>query len=171
MIYIPYSETFLALAIGIRFFQGLGSACIQVAAFSIVAVQFPNGKLTFFGYCESAAGFSMMGGPIVGQILYTAFGFQGCFFAIALLILGCGILTSFMIPSIVNRSRRDSPLDTQEEDGTLLDLETSDLVSFEAKTICQITYYQILTNKRAMLGVISCIFGTIFLLFPESVIS
>lgn len=76
-----------------------------------------------------------------------------------------------MIPSIVNRSR-DSSLDTQEEeDGIHLDLQTSDLVSFEAETICQISYYQILTNKRAMLGVISCIFGTIVLLFPEPVIN
>lgn len=60
------SVWFFWLALLIRLVQGIGSACIQVAVFSIVAIQFPKEKVTYFGYCESATGIGLMAGPIVG---------------------------------------------------------------------------------------------------------
>jgi len=93
--------------------QGFGSACIQVAGknltyqklfivFSIVAIHYPIERNRYFGYCESATGIGMMGGPIIGQIFYSAFGFQGCFYATAGVLLIASIISFKFIPNEIN---------------------------------------------------------------------
>lgn len=98
-----FSVLFFLFAVIIRFIQGFGSACIQVAVFSIVALHFKQDKMRYFGYCESATGIGMMGGPIFGQLFYSAFDFQGCFYATAVVLFAAACLSFKLIPNEVNK--------------------------------------------------------------------
>ena len=53
----------------------------------MVAIEFPQDKVVYFGYCESATGVGLMAGPLVGQIFYTTFGFEGCFYSTTILLI------------------------------------------------------------------------------------
>ena len=47
----------------------------------------------------------MMSGPIIGQIFYSAFGFQGCFYATAGVLLITSIVSFKLIPNEINSSK------------------------------------------------------------------
>ena len=49
----------------------------------------------------------MMGGPIVGQVFYSAFGFSGCFYSTAFLIFGSGLLAIKFIPGSINKDKME----------------------------------------------------------------
>jgi MFS family permease len=98
----------LTAAVVIRVIQGIGSACVQVAGkisilnthivFSLIAIEFPENKIVYFGYCESATGIGLMAGPIVGQVFYSSFGFEGCFTSTTLILAFAGFLSWKLIP-------------------------------------------------------------------------
>jgi MFS family permease len=73
--------------------------------FSIVAIHYPIDRNRYFGYCESATGVGMMGGPIIGQIFYSAFGFQGCFYATSGVLLITSIISFKLIPNEINSNK------------------------------------------------------------------
>jgi len=68
-----------------------------VAVFSIVAIEFPKNKVLYFGYCESATGIGLMAGPIVGQVFYSSFGFEGCFYSTTVLLIVAGYISQRFI--------------------------------------------------------------------------
>lgn len=66
---------------------------LHLIVFSIVAIEFPLDKVRYFGYCESATGIGLMAGPIVGQVFYSAFGFEGCFYSTTVVLMLAGMLS------------------------------------------------------------------------------
>ena len=100
------------------------------------------------GFLESATGIGMMGGPIIGQITYTAFGFGGCFYSTAIVISLAGSLVYFIAPNSLN-------IDTAESE--------------ESET--KIKFKDITGNFKAMAAIFSCIIATVFLMYTEPVIS
>lgn len=155
------------LAIIIRFIQGLGSACIQVAVFSLVAIQFPDDKVVYFGYCESATGIGLMAGPIIGQVFYSKFGFAGCFYSTTLLLTMAGLLSWRYIPQEVNQGKlQECAVEDQKMD--LEDIEMEMIAQEVDKETSMVCYVR---NPRVMMPLLSCILGTIFLLFSEPIIS
>jgi Major Facilitator Superfamily len=46
-----------------------------------------------------------MAGPIVGQVFYSAFGFEGCFYSTTVVLALAGVLSSYFIPERVNIGR------------------------------------------------------------------
>jgi MFS family permease len=113
------------MAFVIRLTQGFGSACVQVAVFSIVAIQFPKEKVVYFGYCESATGIGLMAGPIVGQAFYSAFGFEGCFFSTTVVLAFAGFLSWLLIPDIIN-AHRQRKVNSGGKNGTFKQLALAD---------------------------------------------
>ena len=46
-----------------------------------------------------------MAGPIVGQVFYSAFGFEGCFYSTTVVLFAAGVLSYKLIPGSINRGR------------------------------------------------------------------
>lgn len=89
---------------------------MQVAVFSVVSIQFPESKVLYIGYCESASGVGLMAGPIVGQAFFSVFGFEGCFYATTGLLAIAGALQYAMIPEAVNRGKTNKKVEHQPMD-------------------------------------------------------
>jgi hypothetical protein len=60
--------------------------------------------MRYFGYCESASGLGMMGGPLIGQMFYSLMGFEGCFYSTAVVLLISGAFSFMYIPNSVNKA-------------------------------------------------------------------
>ena len=69
-----------------------------MAVFSLVTIHFPVEKVVYFGYCESATGIGLMAGPIVGQIFYSKYGFDGCFYSTTVMLGLAGFFSWAFIP-------------------------------------------------------------------------
>ena len=114
----------------------------------------------YFGYCESATGIGLMAGPIVGQVFYSSFGFSGCFYSTTVLLLGAGYI-SYKYINQSNKSRKsDEIMDIEGDDG--VDAEGESEMAF---------FLRALRSQGVLMPIVSCILGTIFLLFNEPIIS
>ena len=97
--------------------------------FSIVAIEFPAEKVVYFGYCESATGIGLMAGPIVGQVFYSSFGFEGCFYSTTMLLMGAGYI-SYKYIRMSAKSRKSEEIMDIEENGSGVTEEESELAFF-----------------------------------------
>ena len=71
----------------------------------------------YFGYCESATGIGLMAGPIVGQVFYSSFGFEGCFYSTTLLLIGAAYI-SYKYINQTNKSRKSEEIMDLEDHET-----------------------------------------------------
>lgn len=83
-----------------------------------MASQYKLEKDRYYGYCESATGIGMMGGPIIGQLFYSAFGFEGCFYSTAVILAMAALMTFKLVPNSVNYS---PSLNGREHSARILD--------------------------------------------------
>ena len=116
---IDNSDTFFMLAIGLRFLQGFGDACAinaskrsliepNVIVYSASAFEFPEKRDFIFGLLEASYGVGFTLGPIIGQVLYSQYGFKSCFIILScVLVLPMGLiwLMEFKKEEFVNMSR------------------------------------------------------------------
>jgi MFS family permease len=75
LVYIDDDLTFFLISIGLRIFQGFGEAAANTAISSIIGSEYPDKRDVYFGYLESSIGAGLMLGPVLGQVIYTFFGF------------------------------------------------------------------------------------------------
>ena len=139
---------------------------MQVAVFSVVSIQFPESKVLYIGYCESASGVGLMAGPIVGQAFFSVFGFEGCFYATTGLLAMAGVLQWFLIPDSVNRGKSARKIEHEP-----MDVETVASDEEEEEEETKFTLAMILSNKKVALAFFSMILATVFLLYTEPTIS
>jgi MFS family permease len=75
------------IAVFLRFMQGLGDAIAinsskvqrcssQNVVYSAVAFEFQEIREVIFGVLEAAYGLGFAAGPLIGQVLYSLYGFQ-----------------------------------------------------------------------------------------------
>jgi hypothetical protein len=142
----------------------------NIIVFSIVAIEYPEDKVVYFGYCESATGIGLMAGPIVGQVFYTQFGFEGCFYSTTVMLIGAGMLSHRYIKT--NQTQQET-VPKQRKSDEIMDIEDHSI--HNAVTGDDISEWefliQSLRSPRVVMPIISCILGTIFLLFNEPIIS
>lgn len=99
-------------------------------------------------------------GPAVGQVLYSALGFEKTFYCSAL-IVGIPIIAQvFLIPQKMNH--------LSEND---IKQRTASVDSFRYNDFKSITYKTLLTNKRVVVGCVSSILAMIFMVFYETIYS
>lgn len=119
-----------------------------------------------------------MAGPIIGQVFYSKFGFGGCFYSTTVLLMMAGVISWRFIPNEVNQGKlvilkhaksvENQNMDLEDDPHLSGDIEMemiSQEVSKETSMICYIR------NPRIMMPLVSCILGTVFLLFSEPIIS
>ena len=107
LVYVKNDNTFFVLSLVLRFVQGFGDAGSSTAIFSIIGSEYAEKQELFFGYFESAVGVGLMLGPIMGQLLYNALGFEYTFYATALIISGPFLLVLFSVPNRLNKSAKE----------------------------------------------------------------
>jgi MFS family permease len=95
---------FFVLSLVLRYIQGFGDAAASIAIFSIIGSEYVDKQELYFGYFESAVGIGMMLGPVIGQVLYNALGFEYTFYCTALIISIPTIWMIFTIPNRMNKS-------------------------------------------------------------------
>lgn len=72
-----YDRTsFFLIAIFLRFMQGLGDAIAINSIYSAVAFEYQEIREVIFGVLEAAYGLGFAAGPLIGQVLYSLYGFQ-----------------------------------------------------------------------------------------------
>ena len=101
-----------------------------------------------------------MAGPIVGQVIYSSFGFEGCFYSTTLLLMGSGYISYRFIRQPIKSRKSDEIMDI--EGGESQDVAEESEFSFFLRAI---------SSPAVMMPIVSCILGTIFLLFTEPIIS
>jgi len=82
--YIEDRTTFIVVTLFIRFFQGLASSAIQVSAYSIVTLEYPDKMATVIGYIEASIGAGLTLGPLLGSVMFYFGGYTAPFFAFGL---------------------------------------------------------------------------------------
>jgi hypothetical protein len=103
----------------------------------------------------------LMAGPIVGQIFYTNFGFEGCFYSTTVLLIGAAYI-SYKYINLSNKTRKSEEIMDLEGHENEIDKDSESEFSF---------FYRSLKAPGVVMPIVSCILGTIFLLFNEPIIS
>ena len=67
-----------------------------------MGIEFQKEREKYVGYCQSVVGIGLMSGPVIGSVLYSNLGFGLTFGVFALLLLICGIMVGFLLPSRLN---------------------------------------------------------------------
>lgn len=97
-------------------------------------------------------------GPIIGQLLYNALGFEFTFYATSLIIAVPAIMVMFTVPNRLNKSRAER--DQEKKDN-----------GEEGAAQKKITFKMLLTNKRAVVSAVSSIFAMVIMLFMDTIYS
>jgi len=83
-----YERTsFFLLAVFLRFMQGFGDAIAINSIFSAVAFEYKEIREMIFGVLEAAYGLGYAAGPLIGQVLYSQYGFKDCFVVLACILV------------------------------------------------------------------------------------
>ena len=123
-----------------------------------MGIEFPNDREKFVGYCQSACGIGLMSGPVIGSIIYKYLAFQYTFVVFAGLMLFCGVLCIFFLPSRLNDMTKEIEEEKSQRESQKLQEET---VSFKV----------FFFNMRAMVTVCSAAIAMVFMLFFNAILS
>ena len=93
--WIQNDSAFFLSSLTLRFIQGFGDAACCTGILSIIASTFPGHRDLFFGYQETAVGLGLMLGPLLGNNLYTALGYE-CTFYFSAIIVALPLIASYM---------------------------------------------------------------------------
>lgn len=104
LVYVEDDNSFFYISVLLRVISGFGDAASSTAIFSIIGSEFPTKRELYFGYFESAVGVGLMLGPVLGQIFYTALGFERTFYCTAGVLGIPFILQLIYIPNRLNTS-------------------------------------------------------------------
>jgi len=89
---------FWFLSILLRLLEGMGEAAATTAVQAIIGSEFKEDKELYFGYCEASMGAGLFFGPILGQLIYTVFGFRKTFYVTAVALSIPFLAIRFFVP-------------------------------------------------------------------------
>jgi MFS family permease len=89
---------FLVAAFITRFVQGFASSSIQTTCFTISGLLYKENQAAVIRYLEMSAGIGMTIAPVIGSLLYNAYGYNAPFIFFGTLFLFFAIITKFIIP-------------------------------------------------------------------------
>jgi MFS family permease len=173
IVYIENDIAFFIASLGLRLVMGLGDAGTSTSIFSIIGSEFTSRRELFFGYFESMVGLGLMLGPIMGQIIFNAVGFQSTFYVTAG-ILGVPLLLCIVyVPSRLNTYEyKEAENGIDEKTGVARTSSQQQLYLDGGGQVAKpLTFVTILKNPRAMMASISSIFAMIFMLFTDTIFS
>ncbi len=96
---INHWETFLAICYALRAVQGVGTACMFTASFTILAGAFPKSVGVVTGVLEVFSGVGFMIGPAIGGGLYAKGGFRLPFWVTGLALALSTLLVAVVLPA------------------------------------------------------------------------
>ena len=105
----PYDKVFFAVALIIRFVQGVGDSMVSTAAYSIISIEFPTEREKYVGFCQTAVGLGLLSGPFIGQTIYIGAGYSGTFYAMAGILTVALIIVTVLIPNRLNAYQTQFP--------------------------------------------------------------
>jgi len=88
-------EKIIALSLLLRFVQGASSTFVQTTCYSIAANDFPEMKEAIVGWIEAFTGIGCIMGPVVGSILYSAFGFTMTFIVYGTFLIALSVVIKY----------------------------------------------------------------------------
>jgi len=109
-----------------------------------------------YGYVESAIGFGLMIGPVIGQALFSLLDFEFTFYCTSAILVIPMILTITMVPARLNkpRERTDSMTSSQRREKDR-----------------KITLKMMFTNQRVVMACVSSIMAMVIMLFYDTIYS
>ncbi|CDW78446.1 major facilitator superfamily protein [Stylonychia lemnae] len=138
--FIKNEKYYLYISIFLRFIQGIGSAQVNTSCFAIITFVFQDDREKYIGMAESASGFGLMVGPIVGGLLYNSFGYFSTFFIFGIILAANLMIAYLFCPDYLNKS-------IDETDQTM-----------NPKGCKEVSFKMFLVNRRANFAFIGCIF-------------
>lgn len=108
---IQNKNLLIACVLANRAFQGMCSATMQTTCYAIATVEFPKKKSLIVGLVEAMTGVGLIIGPVAGSLLYSAFGFEKCFYILGAFIAVMSICFYLMYPE---RENNDSAQELDE---------------------------------------------------------
>lgn len=97
-----YGWLFFASAIVLRFVQGIGGTCLQVSSYSIILSEFATKREVGLAYLSAARGLGFLGGPLSGQLFYTAVGYVWTFVIFSIIMGVTLVFSYFALPVSLN---------------------------------------------------------------------
>ncbi|CAI2370277.1 unnamed protein product [Moneuplotes crassus] len=149
MHFVNNPMVFSILFVVMRIIQGIGTGIIQTTNYSIVSLVYENQVEFAIGLLESAAGFGLCFGPIIGIGLLKVGCYVGSFLTFAII---------FIIFAIVIRPVLPSNLDTINEDED--EVDTSNY-----------SYFKLLANRRILFANLSVTLNIVQYTFIDPILS
>ncbi len=140
--YISNDKVYLIACISARFLQGIGNALVQTATYAIITYVYSENREKYLGQAEAVTGIGLMLGPVIGGPLYVSLGYFGSFMVFAGIVLVSMLIAIFITPGVLNNK--------VGEDG-----EEGEEVPILTNSGKQVSFKMFLTNKRAMIALVS----------------
>jgi MFS family permease len=104
-VYIDNDIAFFVVSVLLRTIQGFGDSAASTAIYSIIGSEFPGQTEILFGYFEASVGIGLMIGPVIGQLIFSAVGYEKTFYWTAFILSLPLILQLIFIPNKINKSK------------------------------------------------------------------
>lgn len=150
--FLPNNQVwvFFGGAVFFRFLQGIGGTCLQVAGQTIILSEFANNREKGLSYFNASRGLGIFLGPISGGVIYTSLGpeirYLMTFVIFSVLLSIAMILSFFLLPGRLNENNAAKPA---------VKRATARLSKMQQN----VSYIDILKNKRALFCLITVIFA------------
>jgi len=99
---IENDELFYYYLLLMRVFQGIGGISVLTASYSLISIEFSDGKEKFFGYAEACIGIGLMMGPVLGSAIYSLSDYFVTNFVFGMIFLVCTFAVMFLLPERLN---------------------------------------------------------------------
>ena len=93
---------FFGAALVINFIQGIGGSILQITGQSIVLQQFGARREVGLAYLSAARGLGFLGGPLLGQVFFNKFDFDGAFLSFAVILTIAVTISAYYLPKTLN---------------------------------------------------------------------
>jgi len=160
----PNKNVFTVLVFVIRFLQGCSSCAIQTTSYAVISMSFPDAQEKYIAVMQTAIGGGLIMGPVIGTMLYTAFGFSNTFFLIGLCFLFLTFLLSFVVPSSIDNN--DVHVETITERRISRYEENVVVVSTEP-----ISFFKLVTTGKFILAGCGGLMAMFIFVFMEPVLA
>jgi len=173
----------MAIAVVLRFVQGMGDACITTSCnhvykltdkgYSIVSLKFPERREVYLGYCAIALGLGLMLGPVLGQTIYTQLEFQWTFFCFALIQAFFFAVALVVIPGNFDnvKGMTDSIVKAPHLVGNPARKERRGVLNTLSTIERKISYKEMLSDRRVLVATVSAAAAMLLMFFFDSILS
>ena len=164
---IKNSQSFLIVALILRFFQGQGDVFLQFVGYSIICTVFADDIMKHIAYIEIAVGLGLGVGPLIGGWLYHAAGYEITMFVFGGFNLVTMIYCWINIPNSLNSTVTDEEVAELNVKVEGLEEEIKETVQPKEKKHPRenIGWLTLFTNRHSCFAIIVAFVGTFNIMY------